>query len=293
MRFITFSREGGPRVGALAEGGKGVVDLSGTGLCRDMGELIDLGPEGLHQASVALDQQAAIPLQALRVHAPIPRPRRDLICIGRNYAEHSAEFHRSGFDHSSGGAEVPDAPVVFTKATTSVIGPGEPVPASADPTATVDYEGELTVIIGPGGRDIPRERAFDHVWGYTLINDVTARELQQRHRQWFLGKSLDGFCPMGPALVTADEIDDVAALRLRTRVNGETRQDASVRDLIFDIPTLIETISSLVTLEAGDLIATGTPKGVGIGFDPPRFLRPGDHVAVEVDGIGCLDNPVS
>jgi len=293
MRFVTFSSGGQQRVGALGEGDDGVADLSAQGVCANMQELITLGPRGLQEAAAALAREPVTPLRGIQLHAPLPRPRRDIICIGRNYAEHSMEFHRSGFDHSSGGSEQPEAPVVFTKATTSVIGPGAPIPASSDPTATVDYEGELTVVVGPGGRDIPPERAFDHVWGYTLINDVTARELQQRHRQWFLGKSLDGFCPMGPVLVTADEIEDVTALRLITRVNGETRQDASVRDLIFDIPTLIATISSLVTLEAGDLIATGTPKGVGIGFDPPRFLQPGDRVAVEIDGIGCLDNPVS
>jgi 2-keto-4-pentenoate hydratase/2-oxohepta-3-ene-1,7-dioic acid hydratase in catechol pathway len=183
-------------------------------------------------------------------------------------------------------------PVIFTKATTSVIGPHDPIPAHLDPTSSVDYEGELTVVIGKGGRGIRAQDAFEHVFGYTIINDVTARTLQHRHKQWFLGKSLDGFCPMGPAVVTRDEVPDVRALQLLTRVNGELRQDAPVADLIFDIPTLIATISLGTTLLPGDLIATGTAAGVGIGFDPPRYLKAGDEVAVTIEPIGTLTNPV-
>jgi 2-keto-4-pentenoate hydratase/2-oxohepta-3-ene-1,7-dioic acid hydratase in catechol pathway len=151
----------------------------------------------------------------------------------------------------------------------------------------------VAVVIGPGGRRIPADRAFEHVYGYTIVCDVTARDLQKRHVQFFIGKSVDTFCPMGPVLVTRDEIPDVGALRLRTRVNGDLRQDAKVSALIFDIPTLIATLSVAITLHPGDVIATGTPKGVGIGFDPPRYLRPGDVVEVEVDGIGTLTNPVA
>ena len=196
----------------------------------------------------------------------------------------------SGFDASQKQA-VPDHPIVFTKALSSVIAPGDPIDVSADVTGTSDYEGELAVVIGRGGRGIAAADAFDHVYGYTIVNDLTVRELQKRHVQFFLGKSAATYCPMGPALVTRDEVDDVRALWVRTSVNGEERQAAPVADLIFDIPTLIETISASVLLEPGDMIATGTPAGVGIGFTPPRYLRPGDVVEVTVDGLGTLFNP--
>jgi 2-keto-4-pentenoate hydratase/2-oxohepta-3-ene-1,7-dioic acid hydratase in catechol pathway len=173
-----------------------------------------------------------------------------------------------------------------------VIGPGDPIPTANDYTDSTDYEGELTVVIGEGGRNIPGRDAYDHVYGYTIVNDVTARTLQNRHRQWFLGKSLDGYCPMGPCIVTADEIKDVSRLQLVTHVNGELRQNASVGQLIFDIPALIECVSRVMTLEPGDLIATGTCAGVGIGFNPPKFLKKGDVVAVTIEPIGTLENPV-
>jgi 2-keto-4-pentenoate hydratase/2-oxohepta-3-ene-1,7-dioic acid hydratase in catechol pathway len=181
-------------------------------------------------------------------------------------------------------------PIIFTKWPNSVIGPGVPIPTANDYTDTTDYEGELTVVIGEGGRNIAARDAFDHVYGYTIVNDVSARTLQNRHRQWFLGKSLDGYCPMGPCLLTADEVKDVGTMHLVTRVNGEVRQDAMVSQLIFDIPTLIETISRVMTLEPGDLIATGTCAGVGIGFDPPKYLKQDDVVAITIDPIGTLEN---
>jgi 2-keto-4-pentenoate hydratase/2-oxohepta-3-ene-1,7-dioic acid hydratase in catechol pathway len=213
------------------------------------------------------------------------------MCVGRNYREHAAEFSRSGFDASE-KAEVPEHPVIFTKAPTSIVGPEDPIVLANDPTGSVDYEGELAVVIGTGGRRVAPADALGHVVGYTIVNDVTARDLQKRHVQWFLGKSPDTFCPMGPALVTADEIPDVTSSWLRTRVNGELRQEAQVADLIFDVPTLIATISEMVSLEPGDVIATGTPVGAGLGFDPPRFLAAGDRVEVSIDGIGTLANPV-
>ncbi|HEV7394700.1 MAG TPA: fumarylacetoacetate hydrolase family protein, partial [Burkholderiales bacterium] len=203
------------------------------------------------------------------------------------------EFHNSGFDASAGKDAIPEEPIIFTKWPNSVIGPGEAIPTANDYTHSSDYEGELTVVIGEGGRNISKTRAYDHVYGYTIVNDATARTLQNRHKQWFLGKSLDGYCPMGPCIVTADDIEDVTQLRLLTTVNGEVRQDAYVSQLIFDIPTLIETLSKLMTLEPGDLIATGTCAGVGIGFDPPRFLKAGDTVAITIEPIGTLQNPVA
>ncbi len=161
-----------------------------------------------------------------------------------------------------------------------------------DSTGSADYEGELAVVIGPGGRAISRSAAFDHVFGYTIVNDVTARQLQKRHVQFFIGKSVDTFCPMGPAIVTRDDMPDIGSAVLRTSVNGELRQEAPISDLIFDIPTLIATPSEAITLQPGDIIATGTPYGTGMAFDPPRFLRAGDVVEVSVDGIGTLRNPV-
>ncbi len=172
-----------------------------------------------------------------------------------------------------------------------MIADGEAIRYPAGVSDGVDYEAELGVVIGTGGRGIAKADALKHVWGYTIINDVTARDWQGRHKQWFLGKSFDTFCPMGPWIVTADAVD-VADMTVKCWVNGELRQDANTRDLIFDVPTLIETISAGITLYPGDVIATGTPAGVGIGFDPPKYLRPGDRVRIEIGGIGTLTNPI-
>ena len=282
MQLATVTREGRRAVGVLE--GDRVRLLPGDG---DMLALIRGWP-GVGVPSGG----ESVALSSVTVEAPIPRPARNVFCIGKNYREHAKEFAGSGFD-ASAQEVVPEAPVVFTKPPSAVIGPGQPIPSHLDPTNSVDYEGELTVVIGRGGRGIARADALSHVFGYTIINDVTARTIQHRHRQWVLGKGIDGFCPMGPVILTADEVPDPTALRLRTFVNGEKRQDAVVADLIFDIPTLIETISAGITLEPGDLIATGTPAGVGLGFSPPRFLRPGDVVRIEVDRIGTLENPVA
>ncbi|MDB5379059.1 MAG: fumarylacetoacetate hydrolase family protein, partial [Rubritepida sp.] len=224
--------------------------------------------------------------------APIPRTPKNIFCVGKNYHEHAKEFAGSGFD---GGAKdvVPSFPVVFSKPHTSIIANGEPILGHLDPTGGLDYEGELGVVIGKGGRGISKADALSHVFGYTIVNDVTARHLQKRHSQWILGKGLDSFCPMGPAILTADEVPNPTKLTLTTWVNGKQRQHAPVSDLIFDIPTLIEAISAAITLEPGDLIATGTPAGVGIGFNPPVFLKTGDVVRIEVPGVGTLENRVA
>lgn len=231
-----------------------------------------------------------LPLDSIQLVAPIPVPRRNIFCVGQNYAAHSLEFDASGFN-ATAGVGIPDKPVIFTKAPTAVIGPGAPIPAHRELTRSLDYEAELGVIIGKAGTAISAQDAMSYVWGYTIINDVTARDIQHAHRQWFLGKSLDGTCPMGPFAVTADEIDH-RDLLVESRVNGELRQSAKTSDLIFDIPELIATISAGMTLLPGDIIATGTPKGVGIGFDPPRFLESGDVVEVSITGIGTLVNTV-
>lgn len=292
MRLVTFDDGKGARVGILDASAKTIIDLCVGDLPRDMIALIALGADGLERTKRAAATAPRLAADAVRLLAPIPRPARNIFCVGKNYHEHAHEFHSSGFDASAGATAVPDVPIIFTKPPSTVIGPGTPIPAHLDPTSSVDYEGELTVVIGKGGRGIPRSRAFEHVYGYTIINDVTARTLQHRHKQWFLGKSIDGFCPMGPVLLTADEVPDVGAMHLVTRVNGEVRQDAKVANLIFDIPTLIETISAGITLEPGDLIATGTPSGVGIGFKPPKYLKKGDVVSITIDPIGELVNPV-
>ncbi len=292
---MTFTSKdaAGPKVGAADQEGR-VLDLSP--IAPDMTGLIAGGAEALSRARARVAGAADgdwLAADEVRLHAPIPRPARNILCVGKNYHAHAKEFQGSGFDKSSAGTDVPDLPIIFTKSPSSVIGPGEPVPSGLDSTGTTDYEGELGVVIGLGGRGIAAKDAYHRVFGYTIVNDVTAREIQRRHVQWFLGKSLDGFCPMGPAIVTADEVGDVAALGLTTKVNGELRQDALISQLIFDIPTLIETLSAGMTLEPGDIISTGTPEGVGIGFKPPKYLKPGDVVRIEIDRLGVLENPIA
>lgn len=293
MRLVSFTDDRGSRVGALTEDGQEIVDLIDREpqLARSMIGLVAAGPEGLERLRDALSARR-LSAADVKILAPFPRPSKNIVCVGKNYHEHAKEFHGSGFD-ASAKEEIPEAPIFFTKAPTSVIAHNDPIPAHLDYTNSTDYEGELAVIIGREGRNITRRDSSSYVFGYTIINDVTSRYLQHRHRQWFLGKSLDGFCPMGPAILTADAVPDVTQLQLLTRVNGEIRQNASVKDLIFDIPSLIETMSRTMTLEPGDIIATGTCAGVGIGFDPPKFLKPGDRVSVTIDPIGTLENVVS
>jgi 2-keto-4-pentenoate hydratase/2-oxohepta-3-ene-1,7-dioic acid hydratase in catechol pathway len=293
VRLVTFSDTGPARPGLWQRDTDTVVDLTraAPGGPADVQGWIerDVMNGSLRQLAAGAP---SVPAGSVRLHAPIPVPRRNILCVGKNYHEHAKEFHNSGFDASAGKNAVPDVPIIFTKWPEAVIGPGEAIDSSLDPTHSVDYEGELCVVIGKGGRAIRGADAMQHVYGYTILNDVTARTLQSRHRQWFLGKSLDTFSPMGPCIVTADEIPDPAKLLLQTFVNGELRQKAPVSDLIFDIPSLIETLSRSMTLSPGDLIATGTCAGVGIGFDPPKFLRPGDKVSITIEPIGTLENPV-
>ncbi|GAA1310974.1 fumarylacetoacetate hydrolase family protein [Pseudonocardia xinjiangensis] len=291
MKLVTFSAGAAPRVGVVSADGSAVHDVSallpaGSRVLDVIGAWDDLGPVLRERAG----EQEALPLESVELQAPIPEPRRNIWCVGKNYSEHAAEFGRSGYDTPSRSEAIPDKPIMFTKATTAVTGPGALV--DPGPTSELDYEGELTAIIGKGGRGISREDAYSHVWGYTIINDVTARDVQRDHKQWLLGKSFDTHCPMGPYAVTADEIGDVTALELETTVNGERRQFAPLKDLIFDVPELIATISAGTTLLPGDLIATGTPAGVGLGFDPPRFLTSGDVVEITVTGLGTLSNRI-
>lgn len=291
MRLVTFKDAQGTRIGALDEAGA-VLDLpaADAALPRDMLALIAAGPPALAAARKAME--AAPVVEGATLLAPIPRPAKNIFCVGKNYHEHAKEFAASGFD-ATAKEIVPEAPVVFSKPPTSVIGPHDPIPSFLDTSDSTDYEGEIAVVIGKPGRGISEADAFAHVFGYTIVNDVTARTLQHKHRQWIIGKGIDGFCPMGPAIVTADAAGTPPRLAISTWVNGELRQRAGIEDLIFGIPTLIATISAGITLEPGDIIATGTPAGVGLGFKPPKFLKPGDRVRIEVPGIGVLENPVA
>lgn len=253
--------------------------------------LIEAGDAGLEEARARAAIAMRVPLASVRLDAPVVSRERAIICVGKNYHAHAKEFFGSGFD-SSAKDEVPGAPVIFAKLGTSVVGHGVDVKGSLDQTGSVDYEGELALVIGKTAHKVLKADAFDVIFGYTICNDVTSRELQKTHNQWLIGKSLDTFCPLGPWIVTADMLGDITAQELVTTVNGEERQRAPIRDLIFDIPTLIETLSATMTLRPGDIIATGTPAGVGIGFKPPRYLAAGDVVEVSVSGIGTLRNTV-
>ena len=292
MRFVTFDQGGGPRAGVLSDA-LHVFDLAslGSDLPSTVQGLIEGG--AALQARVktlldAADRESAVRLASITLLAPLPKPLRNIFCVGRNYYDHIKEVHGSEPPKES----LPEFPVVFTKAPSCVIGPGAVVPGHLDYSNTLDYEGELAVIIGESGRGIAKADAMKHVFGYTIFNDVTARKLQRQHNQWFLGKSIDGFGPMGPAIVTADEIPDVTKLRVRTTINGELRQNEAVSSMIFDIPTVIEAISRTMRLEPGDVIATGTPAGVGLGFKPPKFMKKGDEMTVAIDSLGELSNAI-
>ena len=297
MKLVSFRRGGRLRIGAITEDGSEVVDFSiaAPRLPADMSSFIESGDKALAAAAKAMTtrkKDARVPYKRAKIVAPIPAPRRNIICVGKNYYEHAKEFDASGFNATAGADAIPADPIIFSKANTTVCGPGDEIPAYLDHSKSTDYEVELAVIIGIGGRGISKRNAMKHVYGYTIVNDVTARVLQQQHKQWFIGKNIDNYCPMGPYLATADEIANIKKARVQASVNGELRQDSLVKDLIFDIPTLISTISKGMTLIPGDIIATGTPAGVGIGFRPPKFLKKGDICTLTIDGLGTLENPV-
>ncbi len=310
MRLVTFRRgRGEPKPGALWQ--EHVLDLGGLakdlatqrgtvrrgrgGFPRTVLEIVQGGDAiraltreaweygqrlvGQQAAEDLAQRRLAYPLKRVRLLAPIPAPARNIFCLGRNYADHAAER----------GAAAPEHPVYFTKPATAVVGPGDDVVHHAI-TKELDYEVELAVVIGAGGRDIARADALRHVFGYTVINDVTARDLQKRHQQWFKGKSLDTFCPMGPVLVTADELPDPQALAISLRVNGQLRQSSHTSKMIFPVAQCIEVLSQAMTLLPGDIIATGTPEGVGAASG--NFLKAGDRVEAEVERVGILPSKV-
>jgi 2-keto-4-pentenoate hydratase/2-oxohepta-3-ene-1,7-dioic acid hydratase in catechol pathway len=285
MRFACWRWGGSWHAGTLSSNGLEVTPLAITQPERGALRLIQALARG---DALPPAVGPRLPVDAVELCAPLPRPLRSLFCVGRNYHAHAAELANTVFRSSL--PKEHSWPIVFSKFAECVVGPFDAVRLPARQVSTqIDYESELAVVIGRGGLDIPRARAMDHVFGYTVVNDVTARDVQVRHQQWDLGKSFDTFCPMGPCITTADELDG-RDTRVRGWVNGELRQDGHTRDLIFDIPTLIETCSRGITLHPGDVIATGTPAGVGMGFSPPRWLQAGDVVRVEIDGIGAIEN---
>ncbi|MFD1709964.1 fumarylacetoacetate hydrolase family protein [Ottowia sp. GY511] len=287
MRIAAYTHQGVPHVGQVSADGASVTAFD---VPREVAER---GAQALIEAAVAgaalpALTNAAVAVADVQLRAPLPRPRRNVWCVGRNYHAHAKELQESVFKASN--ANVAAWPIVFTKVPECVVGPFDSVhlPGAAV-SEQIDYEAELGVVIGQGGKNIAKADAMKHVYGYTVINDVTARDVQMRHQQWDMGKSFDTFCPMGPWIVTADEMDG-RQTRVRCWVNGEQRQDGETALMIFDISTLIETVSRGITLYPGDVIATGTPAGVGMGLNPPRYLKSGDTVRVEIDGIGTIEN---
>jgi 2-keto-4-pentenoate hydratase/2-oxohepta-3-ene-1,7-dioic acid hydratase in catechol pathway len=300
MKFLTL--ENG-QLGAVTDTSHGatVVDLMLAS--QSLGEFIEYktmaqllaADEAACQRVWALAEQAigeyiaCRPLNEVKPLAPLPEPRRNIICLGKNYREHAEEIAKK----VGTGDAIPKYPIFFTKATTTVIGSGEPIPAHSEITRKLDYEAELAIIIGKGGRGISRQQAMEHVFGYTAFNDVSARDLQGDHLQWYRGKSLDGFGPMGPIVVHRSVMPPPEDISIQCFVNGEQRQQATLAELIFDIPSIIETLSAGATLLPGDIIATGTPAGVGMGFSPSQYLQPGDEVVVAITGAGRLVNSVA
>ncbi|MGE8612475.1 MAG: fumarylacetoacetate hydrolase family protein [Achromobacter veterisilvae] len=285
MRIASFMVNGRQEVGLVSGDGMTVAPLALDAEQRRAGAqaVIDL----LAAGRALPGKGEALPLAEVALLAPLPRPRRNLWCVGRNYHAHAKELSASVFKDNDANPE--SWPIVFTKVPECVVGPRADVLLPAGVSDQIDYEAELAVVIGRGGKNIARADALAHVFGYTVVNDVTARDVQMRHQQWDMGKSFDTFCPMGPWIATADEFDGTRT-RVRCWVNGELRQDGPTENMIFDIPSLIETISRGITLYPGDVIATGTPAGVGMGMQPPRYLAAGDVVRVEIDGLGTIEN---
>lgn len=284
MRLVTYRDGSGTHIGALRDDGVVALDA----VAPDMLSLIDGGAAALEQARSAAAEGTATPLASVELLAPIPRPRQNVICLGMNYVEHAYESERA----RGREPKLPPHPVYFTKAVTTIANPEEDVPLDSSLTQQFDYEVELAFVVGTGGKNIAKEDALGHIFGYTIINDISARDLQNQHGQFFKGKSLDKTCPMGPYILTADEVADPSKLGLRLRLNGETRQDSSVSDLIFDIPTVIAVFSRGTTIEPGTIFSTGTPSGVGMGRNPPEYMKPGDVMEAEVDGLGVLRNRI-
>ena len=309
MKLVTFEdqQHAHQRIGALLNNGildfqsaldhamgEGVVE-KGSQLPGSLLELIQDSGSGLatcrrlHDLASSGRLSGCLASEGARLVAPIPKPPKNVFCVGRNYAEHIAEGDRA----QKQNVGVTEHPVFFTKPPTAIVPPDGETLIFPSVSESIDYEVELAVVIGKSGRNIPKAEAMDHVFGYTILNDISARDIQRRHGgQYFKGKAMDGSCPVGPSIVTADEIEDPHNLSIGLSVNGEVRQDGTTSQMIFDIPTLIASLSEGMTLEPGDIIATGTPSGVGYAMEPPRFLKDGDHIICSISGIGELRNTV-
>lgn len=293
MKLLTFKYNAIETVGVLSVQGDEVYPISCLGLpYKSMNEFIEnVTDEQMQQLKMSIEKnaQGSIPLSEVEKMAPIPNPKQDIICLGINYmahAEESARYKKEDF-----GGERPYA-VYFSKRVSQAVADGGIIPSYEGLVDSLDYEVELAVVIKKDAKNVMKENAFDYVLGYTIINDVSARNLQTRHKQWYFGKSLDGFTPMGPWIVTADEFDNPPALKIMSRINGEIRQNANTDLLIFTIEHVIAELTQGMTLKAGTIIAMGTPAGVGMGFQPPKFLNAGDVVECEIEGIGCITNTV-
>jgi 2-keto-4-pentenoate hydratase/2-oxohepta-3-ene-1,7-dioic acid hydratase in catechol pathway len=280
MKFVTYEYNGKENVGLLSE-----HDVIPIAKFNSMLELI----ENFNEDSIDMNSSNALPLEEIKLLAPIPHPRRNILCLGKNYEDHAKELGATKISDKF----VPDAPIYFTKMAEAVIGTKDDIKFSYEVTEQVDYEVELAIVIGKEGINIKSEEAEDYVFGYTIVNDVSARDLQVKHKQWFKAKSLDTFCPMGPVIVHKSEIPFPVELDIKSIVNGELRQNSNTKKLIFDIPYIISDLSKGFTLKPGDVICTGTPSGVGLGYNPPRLLKDGDIVECYVENIGILVNKVS
>ena len=292
MKLVTFQNQGGAeKIGVLSASGNSVIPAEETGVFYEsMQELIGKGSrEEFSALAKAALEKKGLPLETIRILAPIPHPSQDIISLGINYMDHAEESAR--FKKEEFNGERPYA-VYFSKRVTNAVADGEPIDGHFDIVDSLDYEAELAVIIGKEAYHVAPEDAVEYVFGYTVLNDVSARTIQMRHKQWYFGKSLDGFTPMGPWLVTRDEVAWPPKLGIWSRVNGELRQESNTSLLIFDIPFVISELSQGMTLLPGTIISMGTPAGVGMGFEPPRFLSSGDVVECGIEGIGVLTNPV-
>lgn len=286
MKLITYRYKNETKIGAVVE--NDLVDL--TAVAPDMLSLIEMGEVGLAKIKDTSESyKDTISLDMVRLLAPIPQPRRNVMCLGWNYAEHAAE---SAATRGLAVKELPKLPIVFTKATTAVTGPYDAIPYDAAVSEEIDWEAELAIVIGRQGKNIPLDEAMNYIFSYTVLNDISARDLQKGGKQFFKGKSLDGSCPIGPWLVTADSMADPHHLRITSRVNGITKQDSNTHHMIFNLSAIVEYLSRGMTLLPGDIIATGTPSGVGFARTPPEFLRPGDVVECEVEQIGTIRNQI-
>ena len=294
MKLLTFRKDGAESIGALSENGKYVYPLTAFGITdQSMNELIDNWTlEKKERIENRMSDGGVRPeyrVTELEILAPIPVPKQDMISLGINYMEHAAESAR--YKKEAFGGERPYA-VYFSKRINEAVPDKGVIESHSDLTDSLDYEAELAFIVGKDAKDVAEEDVEEYIFGYTIINDVSAREVQTRHKQWYFGKSLDRFTPMGPWIVTADEISFPPRLAVRSRVNGELRQDGNTKQLIFGIPHIMQELTRGMTLKAGTIVATGTPAGAGMGFDPPKFLKPGDVVECEIESIGRLTNTV-